>query len=62
MPNLYLLLVHFSVSVLEQKVYRYNPTEICQQTLQGVRNETQKLCFERSFKKYRFHSIVTMQS
>ena len=26
------------------KVYRYNPTEICQQRLQGVRNVAQKLC------------------
>ena len=34
------------------KVYRYNPTEICQQRLQGVRNEAQKLCsWERSFIK-----------
>ena len=32
------------------KVYRYNPTEICQQRLQGVRNVAQKLCsWERSF-------------
>ena len=32
------------------KVYRYNPTEICQQRLQGVRNMAQKLCsWERSF-------------
>ena len=31
------------------KVYRYNPTEICQQRLQGVRNVAQKLCsWERS--------------
>ena len=34
------------------KVYRYNPTEICQQRLQGVRNVAQKLCsWERSFKQ-----------
>ena len=34
------------------KVYRYNPTEICQQRLQGVRNVAQKLCsWERSFRK-----------
>ena len=26
------------------KVYRYNPTEICQRRLQGVRNVAQKLC------------------
>ena len=33
------------------KVYRYNPTEICQQRLQGVRNVAQKLCsWERSFR------------
>ena len=32
------------------KVYRYNPTEICQRRLQGVRNVAQKLCsWERSF-------------
>ena len=32
------------------KVYRYNPTEICQQRLQGVQNVAQKLCsWERSF-------------
>ena len=32
------------------KVYRYNPREICQQRLQGVRNVAQKLCsWERSF-------------
>ena len=32
------------------KVYRYNPTEICQQRLQVVRNVAQKLCsWERSF-------------
>ena len=32
------------------KVFRYNPTEICQQRLQGVRNVAQKLCsWERSF-------------
>ena len=32
------------------KGYRYNPTEICQQRLQGVRNMAQKLCsWERSF-------------
>ena len=32
------------------KVYRYNPTEICQQRLQGVRNVAQKLCsWECSF-------------
>ena len=31
------------------KVYRYNPTEIYQQRLQGVRNVAQKLCsWERS--------------
>ena len=31
------------------QVYRYNPTEICQQRLQGVRNVAQKLCsWERS--------------
>ena len=36
---------------LSIKVYRYNPTEICQQRLQGVRNVAQKLCsWERSFK------------
>ena len=34
------------------KGYRYNPTEICQQRLQGVRNMAQKLCsWERSFRK-----------
>ena len=34
---------------LSIKVYRYNPTEICQQRLQGVRNVAQKLCsWERS--------------
>ena len=32
------------------KVYCYNPTEICQQRLQGVQNVAQKLCsWERSF-------------
>ena len=32
------------------KVYSYNPTEICRQRLQGVRNVAQKLCsWERSF-------------
>ena len=36
---------------LSIKVYRYNPTEICQQRLQGVRNVAQKLCsWERSLK------------
>ena len=34
------------------KVYRYNPTESCQQRLQGVRNVAQKLCsWERSLNK-----------
>ena len=33
------------------KVYRYNPTDICQQRLQGVRNLAHKLCsWERSFR------------
>ena len=33
------------------KVYHYNPTEICQQRLQGVRNVAQKLCsWERNLK------------
>ena len=37
------------------KVYRYNPTEICQQRLQGVRNVAQKLCsWERSFSRTLF--------
>ena len=36
------------------KVYHYNPTEICQQRLPGVRNVAQKLCsWERSF----IHSV-----
>ena len=36
------------------KVYRYNPTEICQQRLQGVRNVAHKLCsWERSFRAQR---------
>ena len=35
------------------KVYCYNPTEICQQRLQGVRNVAQKLCsWERSLRDY----------
>ena len=38
---------------LSIKVYRYNPTEICQQRLQGVRNVAQKLCsWERSLRRY----------
>ena len=38
---------------LSIKVYRYNPTEICQQRLQGVRNVAQKLCsWERSLINY----------
>ena len=41
----------FSVGVCPLiKVCRYNPTEICQQRLQGVRNVAHKLCsWERSF-------------
>ena len=39
------------------KGYRYNPTEICQQRLRGVRNVAQKLCsWERSF------SMVTINT
>ena len=41
------------------KVYRYNPTEICQQRLQGVQNVAQKLCsWERSFNLLTFFNSV----
>ena len=41
------------------KVYRYNPTEICQQRLQGVRNVAQKLCsWERSFIQWKCVQII----
>ena len=41
------------------KVDRYNPTEICQQRLQGVRKVAQKLCsWERSF-NYTYDYILT---
>ena len=40
------------------KVYRYNPTEICQQRLQGVRNVAQKFCsWERSLRLNLFYLL-----
>ena len=49
----------FFVGVCPLKmVYRYNPTEICQQRLQGVRNVAHKLCsWERSLMRIKEEGI-----